>query len=376
MFRIAKLHPLIVVSPKPWSPIDWLIRLRHPHFRPPAPRYEQQQGIDVYAPHFFSLPGILKQFDSVFMAIGSYATVRRLKRDFQFNLIDAHFGYPDGHAASLLARWFKRPLVVTLRGNEQVYVKHTKIRSKLITGLNKASKVVTVADALKKLAIQHGVNKTKLLTISNGVDSNCFYPIDTTEARKHLNLPLDAQILISVGRICEGKGFHFVIAAVAALCITYPHLHYLIIGQANGMDNNEKELRQLVSELQLEQQIHFLGLVAADQLKWALSAADLFVLATRREGWANVFLEAMACGLPVITTDVGGNAEVVNKPELGTIVPFGDHAALCKAIEEGLNKNWGRNAIRAYAEENSWDSRIQLLSDVFQQVIKQNTTCN
>lgn len=79
-----------------------------------------------------------------------------------------------------------------------------------------------------------------------------------------------------------------------------------------------------------------------DQLKIPLSAADLFVLATRNEGWANVFLEAMACGLPVVTTDVGGNAEVVCRSELGKLVPFNDQQALCQAIANALEVNWDR----------------------------------
>jgi teichuronic acid biosynthesis glycosyltransferase TuaC len=77
--------------------------------------------------------------------------------------------------------------------------------------------------------------------------------------------------------------------------------------------------------------VHFLGALPPDELKWPLSASDVFVLATRNEGWANVFLEAMACGLPVVTTDVGGNAEVVCRDELGSIVPFGDRVALQQA---------------------------------------------
>jgi glycosyltransferase involved in cell wall biosynthesis len=107
--------------------------------------------------------------------------------------------------------------------------------------------------------------------------------------------------------------------------------------------------------------VHFLGPLQPDDLKYALSAADIFVLATRNEGWANVFLEAMACGLPVVTTDVGGNAEVVCRDELGSIVPFGDGAALQQALDNALDKDWDRAAILDYARANQWDTRVTQL---------------
>jgi teichuronic acid biosynthesis glycosyltransferase TuaC len=113
------------------------------------------------------------------------------------------------------------------------------------------------------------------------------------------------------------------------------------------------------------ERVHFLGAMPSTQLKWPLSASDVFVLATSNEGWANVFLEAMACGLPVITTDVGGNAEVVGHRNLGEVVPFGDRDALVEAVHSALEYKWNRAAIRAYAEENSWETRVAYLVTEF-----------
>ena len=92
-------------------------------------------------------------------------------------------------------------------------------------------------------------------------------------------------------------------------------------------------------------------------------------MATSNEGWANVFLEAMACGLPVIATDVGGNAEVVCRPELGTIVPYGERPALRAALQAALSQTWDRELIRAYAEENAWDTRVTCLTEEFSQIV-------
>jgi teichuronic acid biosynthesis glycosyltransferase TuaC len=150
-------------------------------------------------------------------------------------------------------------------------------------------------------------------------------------------------------------------------------LRYLIVGGATGADNMEAQLRGQVAALGLEGRVRFLGPMKPDDLKWPLSAADLFVLATRREGWANVFLEAMACGLPVVTTDVDGNPEVVCSPDLGETVPFGDAGALQAAILRGLDMPWDRAAIRAHAEENSWDRRVDTLLKLFADVAEKRT---
>jgi teichuronic acid biosynthesis glycosyltransferase TuaC len=369
MFRVAKHLPIVVVSPKAWSPLDWLIRLFRPRFRPVAPRYEEQQGIKIYAPRFFSLPGVLKHWDSTFMAWGSYLTLRRLKREFGFNLIDAHFGYPDGHAASLLAGWFSVPLTITLRGSEKTYAETPAFRSRISTGMRTASMVFGVSDSLRQLAVKVGAPEARTLAVGNAVDSNRFHPVDRMEARQRFGLNQTDPVIISVGWLIERKGFHRVIEVLPELIKTYPGLRYLIVGGATGADNMEAQLRQQVVDLGLDDHVRFLGSMPPDELKWPLSAADLFVLATRREGWANVFLEAMACGLPVVTTDVDGNPEVVCRDELGEVVPFGDAPALRDAIDRSLRKNWDKAAIGAYAAENTWDSRIATLCRVFRGLV-------
>ncbi|MEW5770626.1 MAG: glycosyltransferase [Pseudomonadota bacterium] len=365
MFRVAQHLPIVVVSPKAWSPFDWLIRLRRPRFRPVAPRVETQQGIAVHAPRFLSLPGVLKHWDSTFMALGSYLTVRRLKREFGFTHIDAHFGYPDGHAAGLLARWFGVPLTVTLRGSERTYAETPAFRQRIAAGLRQARKVIGVSDSLRRLAVTLGVPEEKTVAIGNAVDCQRFQPVDRAEARRRLDLDDDDPVMISVGWLIERKGFHRVIEVMPELVRRHPGLRYLIVGGATGADNMEAQLRRQVAELGLEEHVRFLGPMKPDELKWPLSAADLFVLATRREGWANVFLEAMACGLPVVTTDVDGNPEVVCRQELGETVPFGDGPALLQAIDRGLGNAWDRGAIRAHAEANSWDQRVAKLCEVF-----------
>ena len=132
-------------------------------------------------------------------------------------------------------------------------------------------------------------------------------------------------------------------------------------------------LRAQVARLGLAERVRFLGPTPPDDLRWPLSAADLFVLSTRNEGWANVILEAMACGLPVIATDVGGNAEVIADADLGLIVPFGDHAALVAALDQALTRKWDGARLRQYALDNSWDNRVRRLAALFRTLVKERS---
>jgi glycosyltransferase involved in cell wall biosynthesis len=165
--------------------------------------------------------------------------------------------------------------------------------------------------------------------------------------------------------LVERKGFHRVLACMPELLQKFPALHYLVVGSPGPEGDYSEQLKRQVAELRLGERVHFLGGMPPERLCDALSAADVFVLATRNEGWANVLLEAMACGLPVVATDVGGNAQVVCQRELGTIVPFGDHAALTNALSEALMRNWDRATIRRYAEDNDWQKRVAVLLEEF-----------
>jgi glycosyltransferase involved in cell wall biosynthesis len=303
--------------------------------------------------------------DGLMMALGALPTLMRLARNGQVGLIDAHFGYPDGYAATLLARWLKVPSTITLRGTEHGHSAKPALRSRLQRGLRAATRVFSVSDSLRQIALTLGVPAERTRVIGNGVDLTNFRVLPRNESRRRLGLQEHARVLVSVGGLVERKGFHRVLECLPALRERFPDLHYVIAGGPSPEGDWTDKLREMVHALGLQQCVHFLGPVAPRDLSGPLSAADVFVLATRNEGWANVFLEAMACGLPVVTTRVGGNAEVVCRDDLGTVVPFGDATALREAIAAALLRDWDRSAIRRYAEANSWDERIAVLVEEF-----------
>lgn len=370
MFRVGKRLPLVVVSPKPWFPGQGLIRLFRPHYRPLPAQKETQAGFEVIFPRFLAIPGMLRSLDSLFMALGSYFTLRRLRAR-GFNFIDAHFAYPDGHAAIRLGRWLGMPVTVTLRGTEVPQSRNPALVPKLQQVFREADRVISVSDSLRQLAISLGLAAQRGQVVGNGIDADRFIPVAKSEARQRLGLAETARVLITVGGLVERKGFHRVIACLPALLEKHADLHYLVVGGPCPEGDMSQALKDQTAKLGLAEHVHFLGPIAPNELKWPLSAADVFVLSTRNEGWANVILEAMACGIPVVASDVGGNAEVVSSPELGAIVPFDDQAALIDALDQALTLRWNQPTIRTYAEANSWESRVDVLVKLFQKIVSE-----
>jgi glycosyltransferase involved in cell wall biosynthesis len=371
MFRVGAHLPLVVVAPVPWFPLQGLLRLWKPHFRPPAPRRELQDGFEVHHPRFLSLPGVLKRWDGLSMAVSSWLLARRLKTRPGFDLIDAHFAYPDGYAATLLGRWLGVPVTVTLRGTEPSLARFPARRRRVALAMQRATRLFSVSASLKQYAVARcGVPDAKVRVVGNGVDTQKFHPVDRSLARTELGIAPDARVLVSVGGLVERKGYHRVIELLPALVRHHPRLFYLIVGGGGPEGDISARLRAQVDALGLADRVRFLGPMAPERVKLPLSAADVFVLATSNEGWANVFLEAMACGLPVVTTDVGGNREVVCDDRLGTVVPFGDAIALQAALEHALDHAWDRTAIVDYARANAWDTRVAALCDEFRRLAR------
>jgi glycosyltransferase involved in cell wall biosynthesis len=362
-FRAGRQRPIVVVAPQPWFPFQALGRLLRPGFRPSAPTFSIDEGIEIHRPRWLSFPGVLKSLDGLLMALSVYFCVRRIVGQRNVAGIDAHFAYPDGRAATLLGRWLRLPVMVTLRGKEE-----RQLRSNVAPGVRRAirdaDRIVAVSAALAAIAVDCGADPTRVRVIGNGVDLDKFRRLERNAARCELGLPEGARILVSVGGLVERKGFHRVIACLPKLLDRFPDLVYLVVGGNSAEGDMGAALREQVATAGLESHVRFLGQITPDRLAMPLSAADVFVLATSYEGWANVFLEAMACGLPVVTTRVGGNAEVVTSDRLGMMVPFGDATALESAIAGALERWWDRDAIVTHAAGHGWNARIpQVLAE-------------
>jgi teichuronic acid biosynthesis glycosyltransferase TuaC len=351
--RIAGHCEVVVVAPVPWFPLNRLIRGAQ---WADTPAVERQEGFPVYHPRFLSVPGYLKWLDGVLYTVSLLPFLSRLRRSFPFDVIDAHFVYPDGLAAALLGRALRRPVVITLRGSIVRLATYRLHRPQLRVALRWATRVLAVSESLREAAVSLGLPPEKIRVIPNGVDTARFFPVDQAAARLALDLPKDRKILLSVGGLNEGKGHHRIVAMLPLLLRRHPDLLYVVVGGGRRADSLRPVLDRLVRDLALQDHVLLAGERPHEEIPLWMSASDVFCLATRSEGWANVLLEAMACGRPVVSTRVGGNAEIVTDPSLGTLVRAGDDTAFAEALGAALERHWSPEVLVAHAARHSWET--------------------
>jgi len=351
--RVARRCEVQVVAPLPWFPMNRLIRGDR---WSGIPAVETIAGLPpIHHPRFFCIPRHFKHLDGVLYAVSLLPYLCRLRRRFPFDVIDAQFDYPDGVGGVLLAKALRCPVIVTLRGSIVRLAGYPLHRPQLRWALRSATRVVSVSQSLKDTAEAIGVPGEHIRVISNGIDTDRFFPVSRADAREALGLPPDCRIILSIGGLNEGKGHHHIIEILPALLKRHPDLLYVIVGGGQPGNTCRPVLERLVREGHLESHVLLAGERTHDEIPRWMAAADLFCLATRSEGWANVLLEALACGRPVVTTRAGGNAEIVTGDHLGTLVPYGDNPALAQALIGALGHPWDVDALTTHARRHSWD---------------------
>jgi glycosyltransferase involved in cell wall biosynthesis len=367
MTRVAALLPVTVVAPVTWFPLQGLIRRLRPHFRLTRAVDTRDGPLQVLRPRYLSIPGPIL-LDGAAMAAAAGPVVRRIVGDGAGWIIDAHFAYPDGYAASLLARRLGVPYTITLRGTELRHSRMPAIRRRMEAALRGASRVFSVSASLRGLALELGVAPERAVVVPNGVDTTRYHPVNRELARQRLGIAPGARVLVTVGGLVRRKGYHRVIARLAEWRRRWGDIVYLAVGGASREGDDGAELRALARSAGVAEHVRFLGALPPDEIRVPLSAADVMILASSNEGWANVLLESMACGTPVVASDVGGNREVVADATVGCIFDLEDAAALDEAVGLALSRPWDRAAIVDYARRNSWDARVEQLVTEFRAV--------
>jgi len=212
---------------------------------------------------------------------------------------------------------------------------------------------------------EFGAAPDKLHTLRNGVDLERFQPEDRLHARRKLGLAVEGRMLLSVGHLIERKGHHIAIEALASL----PSDVSLLIA---GGGPERSALEQQVAALGLTTRVRFVGIVPQAELKSWYSAADALVLCSSREGWANVLLESMACGTPVIASNIWGTPEVVAVAEAGVLMRERNAAGLVEAWKQ-LDANMpDRAATRAYATGFAWEPTTAGQLRIFGSIVGSN----
>jgi teichuronic acid biosynthesis glycosyltransferase TuaC len=349
-----------VIAPVPWFPSA------HPRFGDYAkfsavPKSEVHNGIAVEHPRYLLLPKVGMTSAPFTLARTALVAARKLiASGYDFDAIDAHYFYPDGVAAVMVGEALGKPVLITARGTDiSLIPRYALPRRMILNAARKCAAMVTVCAALKDALVALGADPEKISVLRNGVDLELFSPQERSFARAAYGV--SRYCLVSVGHLVERKGHDLVIAALPEL----PDAELLIAGTGP----EEPRLRALAASMGLTDRVSFLGSLPQKQLCTLYSAADVLVLASSREGWPNVLLEAMACGTPVVAAPVWGTPEVVAAPEAGMLMRERSAAGIAEGVKRLRNAGLNRLATRCYAEKFSWDAttrgQIELLAGMF-----------
>ncbi|MDR2202993.1 MAG: glycosyltransferase family 4 protein [Nitrososphaerota archaeon] len=290
-------------------------------------------------------------------------------------LVHAH-GHPylTSLIASKLAKQYEKPFILTQHNTFIDYnnvFNHIEKINDLIVGketLKQADKIITVSNATKEYVLSIGANPNKIKVIHNGVDLNRFKPLPQIkeEMRKKIGIPKDAKVVLTVRRIVYKNGVDTLIDAANLAIKKKQHLVFIIAGKGPDMTSIQNQIEQLG----LEKNIKLTGFVADQALHLYYNAADMFVLPSKSgEGLPLVALEAMACGLPVIATNVGGISEIMIK-DFGKLVPANNPQTLADAIIEFADTNKSADELHAIVEtQYSWDKNVSQLIELYEELI-------
>jgi len=350
-----------VVAPVPWFPSahpwfgDWAANAR-------VVTQETRHGLIVRHPRFPVLPRFGMSLAPVLLYRAMLPMVRRLIAEGPgFDAIDAHYLYPDGVAAVWLGQHFGLPVVLTARGTDVSLIpQFARPRRLILQAIAGAAAVIAVSAALRQALIEIGAPEAKISVLRNGVDTTVFRPpADRPAARAELGFVRPT--LISVGLLIERKGHHRTIEAMTQL----PDFDLVIIGEGPERDR----LNALVLRSGLGDRVRLAGPRPHAELPLWYGAADASVLSSSREGWANVLLESMACGTPVVASPIWGNPEVVRSPAAGVITRENSADGIAEAVRRLFASPPSREATWAYAEPFSWDETTAGQLAVFRRVI-------
>ena len=361
-------HQWTVVAPVPYYPrLPFQTAARYDAFAR-VPAREDDRGYPVHHPRYLLTPRVGMRSYGGWITAGVRRLVHRLHAEAPFDLIDGHYIYPDGTAAVRLGAELGVPVVLSARGTDlNLYPDLPGIAPLIRANLAAADQTICVCAGLRHAALRLGAAGDAVTVIGNGVDTARFRQGDQATARQALGLPTAATILLAVGHLTERKGFHLLIEALAGLrdqrSPTSPWL--VIVG--DGVEG--PALRRLAQARGVADQVRFPGAIRNEALPAWYQAADLFALASSREGWPNVLCEAQACGLPVVATDVWGIPEIIRDDSLGVLIADRTASALQAGLATALRRAWDRDQIARTGQARTWDQVADELNTVFARAV-------
>jgi teichuronic acid biosynthesis glycosyltransferase TuaC len=335
-----------VVAPVPWFPFKGEMFGEYGVWAR-SPTEDVRHGIPISYFRYPTIPRVGMSLQPFLMAGALAPKLQKcINGGFHFDVIDAYTLYPDGVAAALLARHFKVPLILTAYGSDVYLYPRFGVPRRLIQwAARHAGAISTVSQALADELAVLGVSKAKTHVIRNGVDRDLFRPPEDRAAVR-ARLALNGPTLLSVGTLKKLKGHELMLRALALV----PDVALLLVG--SGPEGSR--LKRQASDLGIADRVRFLGQIDPNLMPAYYGAADALLHTSWSEGIPNVLLESIACGTPVIATNVGGVAEVVNVPDAGLLVATHQPEAVAHAIRTLVARPIDREVVCNHADRYSW----------------------
>lgn len=325
-----------------------------------APLAETRFGIAIDHPRFLTIPKLgMTVAPFLLYASARLAVARSLRAGQAFDLIDAHYFYPDGVAAVMLGRAFRLPVTVTARGTDINLIPDYLMPRRMIRwAAERADGLIAVSSALAAKLSALGIERSSISVLRNGIDTAVFRPVVPLYGRDRPPSPL----AISVGNLVRLKGHDLAISTLPEI----PELNLWIVG--GGPDLSR--LEALARSLGVDERVSFLGVVPHERMPEVYSAATVLILASEREGWPNVLLEAMACGARVVATNVSDVPKIITEPAAGAWLRERSLPALVHALRGVLAMPVSREATRSHALRFSWDSTTRGQIELFREIVR------
>ena len=361
--RDPSIEEVRIISPVPAFPLPSFSVGPYAHLST-IPEKDTRHGIQVYYLRYVNIPKIGMAIQPDLMARTLIDTMKDIQSDgFDFDVVDAFYMYPDAVAAAIAAEHFSKPLVATAFGNDLSLIAANSPRAarRILWAADKAKACTAVCQALADNLIDMGVNTGKVHVILHGVDLELFRPAQNRQALRS-TLGIVGPTLLTAGHLIERKGVHFAIEALKLL----PEFTLLIAGDGP----EESSLKALAHRLGVAGRVTFLGHVDQATLTDYYAAADAFVLMSSREGIANVIMESLACGTPVLATNVWGAPEILTRPEAGKLIPRRTADALATSVKALFCDMPDRAATRRYSEQYSWKETTRKHIDAYRMFFK------
>ncbi|QLC22210.1 glycosyltransferase family 4 protein [Parasphingopyxis sp. CP4] len=326
---------------------------RHERYRKfrDVPEQELWKDVIVHRPRFGVLPKIGGSRSPAAIARALRPVIKTIRERFAFDVVDAEFFYPDGPAAMRIAKAFDVPFSVKARGADIHYWgARPGSGSQVLAAGQAANGLLAVSEALKADMVALGMPGEKIAVHYTGIDKHRFKPIERSKAKQEINVA--GPMIVTVGALIPRKGQSLVIRALKEI----PDAELWCIGE--GEDRSS--LTTLADQLGLADRVHLPGNLPHDEVAKLVATADVLALPSVSEGLANAWVEALACGTPIVISDAGGAKELVDRPEAGAIVPS-DPAAIATAINAILADPPDQQAVRATVDKFSWKQNSEQL---------------